>query len=119
MNLHPFQLDTAEPEDELSRRLTRALAAPPAFTIPDGFAARIAANASALPAPRAAGPSFASLATRYSLAALLAAMFVLAFWTQAHARTNPLEPLLIETLFAVEFVALTTWFSLRPPSSSS
>jgi hypothetical protein len=118
MNLHPFRPDPAEPDDDLSRRLTRALAGTPSFSIPEGFAARTAAAAGALATPRAASLSFAAMATRYSLAALVAALFLLAFWTQAHAHSNPLLPLLIEILFALEFVALTTWFSLRTTTSS-
>jgi hypothetical protein len=113
MNLHPFQPEAAEPDDELSRRLTRALSAAPAFNLPEGFVTHTAAAARALPAARAVAPNFAARTTRYSLAALLLAIFALAFWTQAHAQSNPLQPLLIEILFATEFVALTTWFSLR------
>jgi hypothetical protein len=66
MNLHPFQPEAAEPDDELSRRLTRALSAAPAFNLPEGFVTHTAAAARALPAARAVAPNFAARTTRYS-----------------------------------------------------
>jgi len=104
MSLHP-QL---EPNDELSRRLTRALEATPPFHIPEGFAARIAAAAGRLPAPRTT--RFSTLATQISFALLAFSMLLCAPWAHTHAPT----PVVIETLFALEFVALITWLSVRP-----
>jgi hypothetical protein len=108
-----------EPQDALSRRLTRALQAPRPFTIPANFAARTAAAAAELPASAAATPRtpYTTLAIRAAFAVLAFAMLALSAW--ARTAPNPQQLLLLgtEIAFALEFVALTTWLSLRPPSA--
>ncbi len=100
-----------EPQDALSRRLTRALEAAPPVRIPQDFAARIAAQAR-VQAPAAIRPStrFGEIASYTALALLLTAMLLFAPW----ARTGRIVPVANELLLALEFVALMTWTSLRP-----
>ena len=102
-----------EPHDELAHRITRALEAPPRVAIPAGFAARVAAQASAqtpstLPLPSSS--HFGQIASYVAFALLLAAMVLFAPW----ARTGRFVPVANEFLLAFEFVALMTWTSLRP-----
>jgi hypothetical protein len=112
-DLHEVQArDEVEPHDELSRRLTRALEAVPAFTVPAGFAARTAAAAARL-APAPAPARCAALVARFAFAILTLAMLLLI--PQARDRAN--YTLALETLLSLEFVGLTMWFSLRPPLS--
>jgi hypothetical protein len=99
-----------EPHDELSRRLTHALETPCGVQIPPGFAARTAALA------RQAAPSvrerarFSSLAIQLSFAVLIVAMLGL----NLLARRPSEVAIVTEIALALEFVALTTWLSLRP-----
>ncbi len=106
-----------EPQDALSRQLTKALETPRAFAIPASFAARTAAAAAQLPAPGAAAPrtSFAPLAIRAGFLTLAIAMLALAAWARTMPNTQQLFVLGTESALALEFVALTTWLSLRPP----
>jgi hypothetical protein len=108
-----------EPQDALSRRLTRALETPPAFTISANFAARTAAAAADLPTPVAAKPrmSPAYRAMQSAFAVLALAMLALAARTRTAPSTQQLLLLGTEIAFALEFVGLTTWCSLRPPSN--
>jgi hypothetical protein len=99
-----------EPNDELGRRLTRALEAAPAVLIPEGFAARTAAAAAThLTDIPALTSRFGALATQFAFAVLIVAMLVFAPW----ASTRSIVPVLLEILLALEFVALSTWLSLR------
>jgi hypothetical protein len=100
-----------EPNDELSRLLTRALETPRRFTIPEGFAARAAAAAARLPVAMAtpAPTRFGILAIKVAIAALVLTLLVIA----PHIHPNNLLPLLAELLFALELVVLVTWFTLR------
>jgi hypothetical protein len=108
-----------EPQDALSRRLTRSLETPRPFSIPMDFAARTAAAAAKLPAPVAGARRghHTSLVIRAAFAVLAIAMVGLAAW--ARTAPNPQQVLLLgtEIALALEFVALTTWLSLRPPSN--
>jgi hypothetical protein len=107
-----------EPQDALSRRLTRALETPRQFTIPANFAARTASIAAQLPAPAAAVPRapFTAFAIRSAFAVLALAMMALAAWARTAPNTQQLLLLGTEIALALEFVALTTWLSLRPSS---
>ena len=98
-----------EPSDELSRRLTGALATAPAVDIPADFAARTALAASALPAAIPA-VRFGKLAIQCAFAMLLLSMLFFA----ARPHTLSSVALAVEILLALELAALSTWLSLRP-----
>jgi hypothetical protein len=108
-----------EPQDALSRRLTRALEMPARFSIPAGFATRTAAAAAQLPAPAAATPraAWTTLAFRAAFVMLALAMVVFAAWARTAPNSQQFLLLGTEIGLALEFVALTTWLSLRPPSA--
>jgi hypothetical protein len=111
-HLHP----DPEPQDALNRRLTRALETPPSFTIPGNFAARTAATAATLPA-QVGGVRlvpYTSLAIRSAFASLAVAMVALAAWARTAPHAGQILLLGTEIALALEFVALTTWLSLRP-----
>jgi hypothetical protein len=105
-----------EPNDELSRLLTRALETPRRFTISEGFAARTAAAAARLPVATAvSNPTrFGVLAIKVAIAALVLTLLVIA----PHVHPKTLLPLLVELLFALELVVLVTWFTLGSQVSS-
>jgi hypothetical protein len=109
----------SEPQDSLSRKLTRALETPAPFTIPAGFAARTAAAAAQMPAPAAARQRtpFTTLAIRGAFVLLAMAMAAFVAWAPTAPNSQQLVLLGTEIAFAVEFVALATWLSLRPPST--
>jgi hypothetical protein len=106
-----------EPNDNLGLRLTRTLTTPPAVSIPRDFAARTAALAFALPQSTAfpKRASFSSRAIQCVFAALTLAMLALIPYIP-NERT--LYPLALQLLLATEFVALTTWLSLRRPNKT-
>jgi len=106
-----------ESQDDLARRLTHALASPPAVTIPHDFAARTAAIAAAMPLPTAydTRTNFSTRAIQCAFAALTLAILALIPYIP-HERT--LYPLALQLLLATEFVALTTWLSLRHPNNT-
>jgi hypothetical protein len=112
------QLDH-EPQDALSRRLTQALEAPRAFTLPANFAARTAAAAAQLPTPVGTPTRvpFAIVAIRIAFVVLGLAMVALAAWSRNAPDAHQLVVLGTEIGLALEFVALTTWLSLRPPQA--
>ena len=101
----------AEPSDELSRRLTDALATAPAVQVPQTFAARTARAAAQLPAPTA-NLRFSRLTIQYTFAAILLAM--LGFAARSHSLST--GALAVEMLLAVELAALGTWLALRTQS---
>ena len=106
----------SEPEDPLSRQLTHALEAAPNFTIPADFAARIAARvqSAGLPSPeRTVVSRFGTLTARYTFAALIFAILLVA----PLARAEAVIPMTVEMLLVFEFVAVATWLSLRPDPS--
>jgi len=107
-----FKHNPSEPHDDLARRLTRALASPPTITIPRDFAARTAALAALepLPAPHRTRTPFSTRAIQCAFAALTVAMLAL---TPTIPHEHTLYPLALQMLLATEFVALTTWLSLR------
>jgi hypothetical protein len=113
------QLDP-EPQDAMSRKLTHALEAAPTFTIPAGFAARMAAAAAELPVPAAAGPraGYTRPAIHAAFTLLTLALVGLAAWARTAPNSQQTVLLGVEIALALEFVALTTWLSLRPPSTS-
>lgn len=100
--------------DPLERRLTAALEAAPAITIPDDFAARVMSR---LPTPIATPYGVAartSIGRRVSMvaaAALFIAMFVFAI---QRGGANESMRLQVEAIIAAEFIILTVWLSLRP-----
>jgi hypothetical protein len=108
-----------EPQDAMSCQLTRALETPRSFIIPANFAMRTAAAAAQLPAPVAATPRtpFPTLAIRAAFAVLAFAMLAIAAWARTAPNPEQLVLLGTEIALALEFVALTTWISLRPPST--
>ncbi len=97
-----------EPPDELSRRLTLALATAPAVEISADFAARtvLAATALAVPTPSV---RFSKLAIQCAFAMLLLAMLLFA----ARSHTLSTAAMAVELLLALELAALSTWLSLR------
>jgi hypothetical protein len=99
--------------DAMENRLVRALEATPAVSIPEGFAARVAAKAPAgAMAVRRAVPMTTQVGVRMAwavAAVLLVAMFVLA---PSAAGMGTLR--WVEYSVEMEFVALTVWLTLRP-----
>ena len=100
-----------EMSDVLEERITRALEQTPNFDISASFATRVAA---ATP-PRVASPILATHIGRsmvfVAIAVLLLVMVVLA---PAALRVSTLS-LALEFAFAVEFIVLVCYVSLKPP----
>ena len=102
----------SEPQDELARRMTAGLERVPAFTLPQGFARRVALEAEALPKPEVSS-HFGRLTARAACGLLLVAMLALVPW----ARSAAIVPVTVEMLLVVEFLLLTAWLSLRTPAN--
>ncbi|ADW68090.1 hypothetical protein [Granulicella tundricola] len=99
-----------EMSDALDARMTRALEQSPTFSIPEGFAARLAAANPPRVAPRAIATNIGRSMLFVAIAVLLLVMVALA---PAALRASA-PSLALEFSFAVEFVVLVCYVSLKP-----
>lgn len=100
--------------DPLERRLTQALESVPQVTIADDFATRVMRRLPARPNMSFQLPSRASIGRRVALIALallFVAMFGFALQTD---NRNVVVRDAVVWAFAIEFILLTVWVSLRP-----
>jgi hypothetical protein len=103
--------------DPLESQLTDALEAIPHVPVADDFAARVMSR---LPAHRTLQyqlPARASVGRRVSMvAAAVLLIAVMAFAVQSGG-ANAATRTVVESIFALEFAALTVWLSLHPSQS--
>lgn len=103
--------------DPLEAKLTAALEAVPQMAVADDFAARVMSRLPTHKILQYQLPARTSIGRRVSVvAAAILLLAVVAFAVQTGGSTSAIR-IVAESIFAVEFAALTVWLSLQPGHS--
>ncbi len=103
--------------DPLDGPLTAALEATPQVAIADDFAARVMSRLPAQKSLQFELPTPISIGRRVSMVAAAALLVAVMIFATQTGGANATTRILVESIFALEFAALTVWLSLRPSQS--